>query len=154
MLDRAWILARIPHRGNMCLLDRVARWDDASVECRAGSHRDPANPLRADGRLAAACGIEYAAQAMAVHGALLAPADTAPRQGYLTSVRDVALHVDRLDGIAGDLRIAVERLSGDDNHVLYGFGVFSGDCPLLEGRAGIVLDARARRPLFSGGAGQ
>ncbi len=154
MLDRAWILARIPHQGSMCLLDRVARWDDASVECRAGSHRDPANPLRADGRLAAACGIEYAAQAMAVHGALLAPAGAAPRQGFLASVRDVALHVCRLDDIAGDLRVAVDRLSGDGNNVLYGFAVLAGDRCLLEGRAGVVLDARARRPLFSGGAGQ
>ena len=56
----------------MCLLDAVLDWDDARITCRATSHADPANPLRADGRLGAANGIEYAAQAMAVHGALLA----------------------------------------------------------------------------------
>lgn len=148
MLDRDWILAHIPHQGSMCLLERVARWDENTVECAAVSHRDPGNPLREDGRLAAVCGIEYAAQAMAIHGALLAPAGAQPRQGYLTSVRNVALHTDKLDDLEGELHIAVERLSGDENNVLYAFRV-AADRPLLEGRATVVLDAAARRPLFS-----
>ena len=49
----------------------------AAHPVRASSHRAADNPLRAHGRLGAACGIEYAAQAMAVHGALLAPPDSA-----------------------------------------------------------------------------
>lgn len=125
----------------MCLLDAVLEWSDTAIACRAVSHADPANPLRAEGRLGAAAGIEYAAQAMAVHGALLAGADAPPRRGYLTSVRSVALHVDRLDELAGALDIRAERLSGDDNHILYQFSVdHAGRC-LLEGRAAVVLDA-------------
>lgn len=127
----------------MCLLDAVLDWDDTRITCRATSHADPDNPLRADGRLGAANGIEYAAQAMAVHGALLAGDDGAPRQGYLTSVRGVTLHVARLDDLAGALQIAAERLSGDTNHILYQFSVnHAGRC-LLEGRAAVVLDATA-----------
>ena len=51
------------------------------------------NPLRAHDRLSAACGIEYAAQAMAVHGALCAGLDgqQTPRNGLLASVRGVDL---------------------------------------------------------------
>ena len=75
----------------MCLLDAVLEWSDTLIVCRAVSHADPANPLRAENRLGAAAGIEYAAQAMAVHGALIAGDDAPPRQGYLTSVRSVAL---------------------------------------------------------------
>ncbi|MFN4343213.1 MAG: 3-hydroxylacyl-ACP dehydratase [Azonexus sp.] len=143
MLDRAAIAQRIPHQGSMCLLDAVLDWDDTRITCRATSHADPDNPLRADGRLGAANGIEYAAQAMAVHGALLAGDDGAPRQGYLTSVRGVTLHVARLDDLAGALQIAAERLSGDTNHILYQFSVnHAGRC-LLEGRAAVVLDATA-----------
>lgn len=127
----------------MCLLDAVLDWDDTRITCCATSHADPDNPLRADGRLGAANGIEYAAQAMAVHGALLAGDDGAPRQGYLTSVRGVTLHVARLDDLAGALQIAAERLSGDTNHILYQFSVnHAGRC-LLEGRAAVVLDATA-----------
>lgn len=143
MLDRAWIAAHIPHQGDMCLLDAVERWDAAAIACRAGSHRDPANPLRADGRLGAAHGIEYAAQAMAIHGALLAGNDGPPRQGYLTSVRNVRLHAARLDDLPGELQVEAERLSGDGNHILYQFSLrHAGRC-LLEGRAAVVLDAEA-----------
>ena len=71
MLNRNWISQRIPHQGTMCLLDRVVDWSDSRIACAATSHAAPANPLRADGRLGAANGIEYAAQAMAIHGALL-----------------------------------------------------------------------------------
>jgi predicted hotdog family 3-hydroxylacyl-ACP dehydratase len=125
----------------MCLLDAVLEWSDSAIACRAVSHADPANPLRAAGRLGAAAGIEYAAQAMAVHGALLAGAEASPRQGYLASVRSVTLHVARLDDVAGALDVRAERLSGDGNHILYQFSVGHGGRCLLEGRAAVVLDA-------------
>ena len=42
----------IPHRGAMCLLDRVENWDKDHIVCRTTSHRRPDNPLRDDsGRL-------------------------------------------------------------------------------------------------------
>ena len=125
----------------MCLLDAVKDWSDSAIACRATSHTDPANPLRAEGRLGAANGIEYAAQAMAIHGALLANIDDQPRQGYLTSVRSVSLHVARLDDLPGELEVQAERLSGDANNILYQFSLnHHGQC-LLEGRAAVVLDA-------------
>ena len=146
MLDKNWIAAHIPHQGNMCLLDAVTEWSDAAITCRASTHTDPANPLRAEGRLGAANGIEYAAQAMAIHGALIAgEADegAAPRQGYLTSVRSVSLHVTRLDDLPGDLEVHAERLSGDANNILYQFSLSHAGRCLLEGRAAVVLDASA-----------
>ncbi|RJG07697.1 3-hydroxylacyl-ACP dehydratase [Noviherbaspirillum cavernae] len=143
MLNRAWIAARIPHQGSMCLLDRVEEWDAQRIRCIAVSHRATDNPLRAHGRLAAACGIEYAAQAMAVHGALLAPDQAQPRMGFLASVRGATLHVDRLDDIAADLVVAVERFSGDGNNVLYDFTVSAEGRMLLDGRAAVIMNADA-----------
>ena len=140
-LDHAWLLAHLPHQGSMCLLDAVTEWDAQRIRCTASSHRAPDNPLRAHDRLGAACGIEYAAQAMAAHGALLAAADNPPRAGYLASVRGVELHVARLDDIAADLEVEAERLSGDDNTILYGFRVSAAGRELLSGRAAVVLDA-------------
>ena len=142
MLDRAAIAARIPHQGSMCLLDAVLAWDSGQIHCRASSHRQPDNPLRAAARLGAACGIEYAAQAMAVHGALLAPAGAPPRPGYLASVRSVQLAVDRLDDLAQDLDIVAERLSGDENNILYHFRVEHAGDLLLSGRAAVMLVAQ------------
>lgn len=145
MLDHTGIAARIPHQGSMCLLDAVVDWSPTSIACRAVSHTDPANPLRAADRLGVAAGIEYAAQAMAVHGALLAATNDPPRQGYLASVRGVQLHVARLDDLPGELCITAECLSGNGNHILYQFAIdHAGRC-LLEGRAAVILDAEANR---------
>ena len=104
-LDRTWLLDHLPHQGNMCLLDRVDAWDGEHIRCTATSHRAPENPLRGYGRLGAACGIEYAAQAMAAHGSLCATAASAPRAGYLASVRGVELHLARLDDVDADLSV-------------------------------------------------
>ena len=142
MLDRVAIAARIPHQGSMCLLDAVLAWDSGQIHCRASSHRQPDNPLRAAERLGAACGIEYAAQAMAVHGALLAPAGAPPRPGYLASVRSVQLAVDRLDDLPQDLDIVAERLSGDEHNILYHFRVEHAGDLLLSGRAAAMLVAQ------------
>ena len=130
----------------MCLLDAVVDWSETAIACRAISHLDPANPLRAAGRLGAANGIEYAAQAMAMHGALLAQANDPPRQGYLTSVRSVQMHVARLDDLPGEISVEAERLSGDSNHILYQFSLSHAGRCLLEGRAAVVLDAAAINP--------
>lgn len=145
MLNAADIARRIPHQGRMCLLDGVTQWDESTIICTASSHRAPDNPLRANGRLGAACGVEYAAQAMAVHGSLLAQSNSAPRVGYLASVRSVELLVPRLDNLAGDLTITAERITGDANNILYRFTVAADGQTLLTGRAAVVLDATLLR---------
>ena len=141
-LDRAGIAARCPHKGSMCLLDRVEAWDAQHIECSTGTHRDPANPLRAFGRLGAVCGIEYAAQAMAVHGSVLSSdAADAARAGYLVSVRDTQMHVPRLDDIAADLQVTATCIMRSANTILYGFSVNAAGKVLLIGRATVVIDA-------------
>jgi predicted hotdog family 3-hydroxylacyl-ACP dehydratase len=69
---RAEIEQLIPHAGGMCLLERVLAFDDTGLHAQSDAHRDPAHPLRRDGRLSALHLCEYGAQAMAVHGGLLA----------------------------------------------------------------------------------
>jgi predicted hotdog family 3-hydroxylacyl-ACP dehydratase len=148
-LDRAWIERHIPHQGDMCLLDEVLTWNPVRVQCRSTTHRDVANPLRAHDRLAAVCGIEYAAQAMAVHGALIASRITSSTQsatvaGFLASVRNVNLYANRLDDIEGDLVATAELVTGDEHTVLYDFTVSAGERTLLAGRATIVFNAALR----------
>lgn len=146
-LDRAGIAARIPHHGRMCLLDRLDHWTPDGLVCRAVSHRDPANPLRTAGGLLAPCAIEYAAQAMALHGALCAADGPPPTPGYLASVRGVRLSSARLDDEAGDLRVQVERLAGDASLVSYRFTVSRDDGrPLVDGRATVVLNSPIAPP--------
>ena len=148
-MNRAWIEARIPHQGRMCLLDEVLAWDAHHIRCSTGTHRALDNPLRSHDRLGIAGGIEYAAQTMALHGALASAAlganAAAPsRVGLLASVRDVQLHVLRLDDIEADLLCEVTHLAGDNFTALYEFSLRDKDRSLLAGRASVVLDAARR----------
>lgn len=148
-LGHAEIARLIPHAGAMALLDRIVAWDAERITSIAVGHRDPAHPLRDnDGALPAVAAIEYASQAMAAHGGLLAraaaPTHAAPRVGMLAAVRDVRFHVRRLDTVADDLHIDAVRLSGEGVHVLYAFSVRAGARVLAEGRAAVVLDTAVR----------
>lgn len=136
-LMHAEIARLVPHSGSMCLLHEVTAEDELSISCRAVSHRDPSHPLRENGVLPSVAGIEYAAQAMAVHGALRA--QQGPRPGMLAAVRDVLLRVERLDDIGDDLLVRAERLYADGRHLLYGFELRAGARLLLRGRAVVAL---------------
>jgi predicted hotdog family 3-hydroxylacyl-ACP dehydratase len=125
----------------MCLLDSVEQWSDDDITCRASSHRRADNPLRAGGRLGIANGIEFAAQAMAVHGALLAADDAPPTVGFLTSVRDVQWQRSRLDDIGSDLVIHAQRISGNPGGLLYQFDLRADDAVVLSGRASVMIKA-------------
>ncbi len=126
----------------MCLLDEVVEWSVERICCRSESHRRVDNALRAHGRLGIACGIEYAAQAMAVHGALRAAASPRKsRPGMLASVRGLTMNVGRLDDIAGALLANATLVNGDDTMVLYEFSLADSTRLLLAGRATIAFAA-------------
>ena len=140
----------------MCLLDEVIDWNARYIRCATATHRAPDNPLRSHGRLGAAVGIEYAAQAMALHGALAGGAANGtaethtgaacsqPKVGLLAGLREVRLFVARLDDIDSDLICEVTHLAGDGLTALYEFALRDRDRILLSGRASVVLDAGKR----------
>jgi predicted hotdog family 3-hydroxylacyl-ACP dehydratase len=159
-LERSWIERNIPHHGRMCLLDEVIEWDAGHIRCRSSTHRRPDHPLRSQNRLGVACGIEYAAQSMAVHGALAGGAPAGPdagpgagiirsEVGFLAGLRDVRLHVARLDDLHGDLIADAELIAGDHGSALYEFILTSEARRLLSGRATVVFNANQRVNLSS-----
>lgn len=148
MLDRAAIAARIPHAGRMCLLDRVLEWDHSAIRCAAQSHRDADNPLREPAGLPVWAGIEYAAQAAAVHGSLVG-GQQSPRAGLLGALRDVQARCEWLDPIDGELIVAASLLHSDPAGAVYAFAVHARDPQaneilLLEGQFTLMLIAGPR----------
>lgn len=142
MIDREQILTMIPHSGSMCLLDAVLEWDEVSLRCQSRRYRDQDNPMRrADGVLGTACGIEIAAQAVAVHCRLLAGSEGPPQRGYLVSLRDIQLLAGRLDAVEGDLMVDAERLVGDAISATYHFMLTVNGTQLLSGRVTVLLGA-------------
>ncbi|WP_326539584.1 hydroxymyristoyl-ACP dehydratase [Pseudorhodoferax sp.] len=142
LLDHTALAARLPHQGTMCLLDAVLACDAGSITCRATGHHAADHPLRTPLGLLAPAGIEYAAQAMALHAALQAAGGAAaPRPGFLASVRGVRLHVTRLDDVPGALQVQATRRADDGRQASYQFTLQAEDGRLLlEGRATVVLD--------------
>ena len=139
-LDKAEIRTLIPHAGLMCLLDSVLKWDDESIVCMSETHRDPANPLRRDGRLSALHAFEYGAQAAGVHGGLKARSVgmSAP-PFYLAALRDAHLQVTHLDDIDSPLEIRAQRVFGDASNAIYECRVLARDTLLADARITFML---------------
>jgi predicted hotdog family 3-hydroxylacyl-ACP dehydratase len=129
----------------MCLLDEVLEWETDRIRCASGGHGSADHPLRAHRRLGIACGIEIAAQTMAVHGALSAAGTgERPRAGLLAGVRSVRMYAARLDEVRTDLICEATRMAGDAGSALYEFELSSAGSTLMRGRATVVLDAQGR----------
>jgi len=142
MLTKAQWQHLIPHRGTMCLLDAAVAWDDEQIHLVTASHRRADNPLRNDGMLRAVHLCEYGAQAMAVHGGLLAQREGAvAAPGLLVSLRAVKLHVARADDLPGDLDVRAEKLLGAGGSWQYAFRIEHDGVVLAEGRAAVVAAA-------------
>ena len=139
MLARSAWQHLIPHRGAMCLLDAVIAWDDARIALVTASHRRADNPLRSDGILRAVHLCEYGAQAMAIHGGLLAQREgRAAAPGYLVSLRGVKLCLARIDALPGALAVSAEKLLATAGSWQYGFRVEHAGVLLAEGRAAVL----------------
>ena len=140
MLAREAIEALVPHAGAMCLWDEVLDWNGDTIRLRARNHRDAVHPLRSDGRLRAIHLCEYGAQAMAVHGGLLAQqAGGVAAPGMLVALRGVELHVARIDDLAGPIDCEARLLAAGDASQKYAFRITPADALLADGRAAVML---------------
>ena len=134
------IYSLAPHAGQSFLLTEMLDYDEHEITCRATSHRDPNNPLRAHGHLHAIAGIEYCGQAIAIHNTLTDPlAQGKARIGFFGSLSDVKLQKLRLDDIEEDLIIRCECLISSPKRILYRFELGTTTESILSGRASLVL---------------
>jgi predicted hotdog family 3-hydroxylacyl-ACP dehydratase len=111
MPGRDAIAGLIPHAGRMCLLEQLLEWSPGHIVLETRTHSHPDNPLRTRGRLRALHLCEYGAQAMAVHGGLIAAAAGESRPAaLLVAVREVELARAFLEDLPGELRIEAHPL--------------------------------------------
>lgn len=124
----------------MCLLDALVEWDDTTIHAVSESHMRVDHPLRHELGLHAVHLAEYGAQAMAVHGALLAQqkGEEAARDGQLVSLRDVRLEVEFVDEGSAHLDVYAERLYADSGGAQYAFRVLQAGHLLASGRAAVI----------------
>jgi predicted hotdog family 3-hydroxylacyl-ACP dehydratase len=159
MIDKEQLSALIPHAGDMCLLDAVEEWTPDGIRCTTRTHLAPSHPLRRQGQLAAVHLVEYAAQAIAAHGALrtrldrsksetnrngmdlagllLQPSD--PQPGMLGVLRDIRLFATRVDTLNGSLSVTASRRLGRADGLVYDFAVKHEQTLLCDGRVVIAF---------------
>jgi predicted hotdog family 3-hydroxylacyl-ACP dehydratase len=140
VIGRDEILRHVPHAGRMCLIDDVASWDANGIVCIARNHRSVDHPLRRFGRLSSVHLIEYGAQAMAIHGALLEHVRGAKSQpGMLVAARDFRTTVDRLDALDGPLTIEARPQMTRPGALIYEFRCVHAGSPIASGRVTVML---------------
>jgi predicted hotdog family 3-hydroxylacyl-ACP dehydratase len=133
-LSKQDILRRVPHGARACLLDSVRAWDATSIICLA--HAPTAtHPYASAGAVASVVAVEYAAQATAVHGALIENSGSA-REGALAALGDVELYSAAL---VGPLTVRAELISRSPAGCMYAFEVFDSDAPAARGRLTVAL---------------
>ncbi|MHA1539397.1 MAG: hypothetical protein ACTSXQ_02860 [Alphaproteobacteria bacterium] len=137
MLNKEKLRHLIPHDGTMLLIDKVLSFDAENLVACTQTHLDLKNPLLKEGRLRAVCGIEYGAQAIALHRSLADKKEQ--KEGYLISVRGIKLYVEEINNVEKDLQITVKSvLKGSDNSI-YHFAIRTENQLLIEGNATVLI---------------
>jgi len=140
VLTRSEICRLLPHGKDMCLLNDVQWWDESNIVCTTYSHLNKDHPLRHHNILESICGIEYAAQAMGVHMALTAfKQEQTSLLGLLGGLRDVTIHVSRLDVYTKLLNIEATCLMNTGSNFMYTFHITTEEISVLSGRASIFV---------------
>jgi predicted hotdog family 3-hydroxylacyl-ACP dehydratase len=139
-VSRADVERMLEHAGDMCLLDCTTEWDNQNIYCSAPAPQ-AGHPLMRDGRVPAIAGVEYAAQAAALHGALLDTAMT-PRAGMLAKLRDITLHRPWFPASKKSLMIHAKLISRTDGGCMYSFEVTSEQQTITSGSLMVVFTAQ------------
>lgn len=136
-LNRSDVERLLPHVGLMCFLDAVTDWDAHNISCSAAAP-DKGHPLMRNGKVPAIAAAEYAAQACALHGALL-DAATTPRVGMLAKLSNVEVHQAWFPANEKTLSVRTTLISRARGGCLYSFDVVSAHQPIASGRLMVVF---------------
>jgi predicted hotdog family 3-hydroxylacyl-ACP dehydratase len=127
---------RLPHAGKMSLLNKIIIVDKYTLTAQAKNHLEPHNPLSIKGKINSINGIEYAAQAMALHGSLLSAKVSV---GYIASIRNIELKSPFFPKINEPLQIHVVKLMGNKTGFTYQFDVQCQQIELISGKITVFL---------------
>ncbi|WP_295558588.1 hotdog family protein [uncultured Stenotrophomonas sp.] len=141
----------VPHRQDMCLLQRILRWDQDSIEAELVV---PATGLFIeDGEMPAWIGIEYMAQAIAAWaGCRARAAGGVPQLGFLLGSRRYS---SQRSGFPSGSRLRVQarrELLGDNGLGLFACRILAGEEEWAVANVSVYEPADAKAYLESGQA--
>ncbi|MCU7889748.1 MAG: hypothetical protein KZQ59_17265 [Candidatus Thiodiazotropha sp. (ex Lucinoma aequizonata)] len=138
-LNKQDICGRLPHAGAMCLLGSIVSFDESSIRCVSNSHLNQDNPLRRTEGLSSINGIEYAAQAMALHSSLIQDL-AADQTGYMSTLRNIKINQQWLDCHPTELIIDAHLLGSSFSGIIYDFILSTDQSEIISGRATIMTN--------------
>lgn len=133
----------LPHAAPMILIESPIESAENYLMCRTDSHLLANHPLRIEGILNIFSGIEYAAQAMALHARLSgAPGQEGeqPPRGFVATASKVKAFAARLDQYPHPLLVRVDRIASSRDSSLYSFIIKADEILLLEGQLMAVIE--------------
>ena len=133
-LSRDGIAELLPHAGAMVLIDRVGSYSVESILCFSNVV-EKENPLAVEGEVGIYSGVEYAAQAMALHSTLSSSGGKAEK-GVVAVVSKLEAYSDVLKGV---IEVRAEKIDFTGDSSLYDFTVLSRDQLVLSGRMLVLL---------------
>lgn len=141
LINRQQLCDLIPHEGGMCLLDSVESWSEEQIICASSTHHKKDNPLTDGKRLDCVNAIEYGAQAVAIHGGLLAKQKNGeiPRSGFLVQVKALEFVDCDLSALPGALNILARKLHFEKSSMLYTINIKHNHHQLMQGRIMIFI---------------
>ena len=122
----------VPHRQDMCLLERITHWDQDTIEAELVV--PDAGLFVEEGQVPAWVGIEYMAQTIAAGAGLSArdKGDQAGRTGFLLGCRNLSIAVDSFQ-IGDRLTVEARRTWGENQIGSFACKVQRGSEVLVEG---------------------
>jgi predicted hotdog family 3-hydroxylacyl-ACP dehydratase len=136
ILNASEIEQCLPHAGKMSLLESVIETSQRHLKASAISHYQQDNPLLLNGQLSIIHGVEYAAQAMAVHGFLLSDSRA---KGYIATLRSINMSVRYFPNRTFPLMIEVEQLIRHKQGFTYQFIIHCEQTRLISGKITVFL---------------
>ncbi len=136
LLSREQIQEMIPHGASMSMLDEVVAWDRSGIHCRSRVLAAD-NAMWPEGRdggdLPSTLLVEYAAQAAAVHAALLSTGLGEAGSAYLGSLKNLDILQATTSG-SSPLEIHGQCEMSGPAGAIYPFTVSQNDVLLIQGR--------------------
>jgi predicted hotdog family 3-hydroxylacyl-ACP dehydratase len=134
--DASPLYQRLPHAGNMCLIDKVIDMGSNWIYCRA---RKDAPPIGDSNFSPTWVGLEYAAQALACHGLLSTQADSSPLNTALIIAVKTMEQLQTPAPYAGPAYVAVKLLASLPQAASCEFTLYHNDQAMSYGQFNVTF---------------
>lgn len=141
MIDINKLYQALPHSDDMCLIQNIIDWSESTICCSTTAHLDADNILAIDSRLPAWSGIEYIAQALALHGVLLKGAEEqlVIQKAFVATIQTAEIFTDDISQYPGALTIQATIIFSQENSAVFDCSLEYDGEELLSCECGVIF---------------